>query len=84
MQSGEVVALLGPSGSGETTSLRAIAGLDWPDQGDIKFDGVSTGGRPVVECRRSWKRKSLILAVSRAFTPSSGPEAVSPPIGSRI
>jgi sulfate transport system ATP-binding protein len=49
VQSGELVALLGPSGSGKTTLLRAIAGLDWPDQGDIKFDGVSTGGRLVGE-----------------------------------
>lgn len=37
--SGELVALLGPSGSGKTTLLRIIAGLDWPDHGDIRFDG---------------------------------------------
>jgi sulfate transport system ATP-binding protein len=36
--SGELVALLGPSGSGKTTLLRIIAGLDWPDQGEIRFD----------------------------------------------
>ena len=36
---GELVALLGPSGSGKTTLLRIIAGLDWPDQGSVKFDG---------------------------------------------
>jgi sulfate transport system ATP-binding protein len=40
--SGELVALLGPSGSGKTTVLRIIAGLDWPDEGDIRFDGEST------------------------------------------
>ncbi|HEX6957979.1 MAG TPA: sulfate ABC transporter ATP-binding protein [Ferrovibrio sp.] len=49
VQSGELVALLGPSGSGKTTLLRVIAGLDWPDSGDIKFDGRSAGGRPVGE-----------------------------------
>ncbi len=36
---GELVALLGPSGSGKTSLLRIIAGLDWPDQGAVMFDG---------------------------------------------
>ncbi|UGV27960.1 sulfate ABC transporter ATP-binding protein [Rhodopseudomonas boonkerdii] len=36
---GELLALLGPSGSGKTTLLRIIAGLDWPDSGEVKFDG---------------------------------------------
>lgn len=36
---GELIAMLGPSGSGKTTLLRIIAGLDWPDQGMVRFDG---------------------------------------------
>ena len=36
---GELLALLGPSGSGKTTLLRAIAGLEYPDTGQILFDG---------------------------------------------
>jgi sulfate transport system ATP-binding protein len=39
VRSGELLALLGPSGSGKTTLLRVVAGLDWPDQGEILFDG---------------------------------------------
>jgi sulfate transport system ATP-binding protein len=35
---GELLALLGPSGSGKTTLLRAIAGLEYPDEGQILFD----------------------------------------------
>ncbi|MBO9708117.1 MAG: sulfate/molybdate ABC transporter ATP-binding protein [Caulobacter sp.] len=34
---GELVALLGPSGSGKTTLLRTIAGLEFPDAGQVLF-----------------------------------------------
>ncbi|GAB2564657.1 sulfate/molybdate ABC transporter ATP-binding protein [Gracilibacillus alcaliphilus] len=39
VQSGELLALLGPSGSGKTTLLRMIAGLEWPTNGKISFQG---------------------------------------------
>jgi sulfate transport system ATP-binding protein len=45
---GELLALLGPSGSGKTTLLRIIAGLEWPDSGELHFDGenaLSRGAR---------------------------------------
>jgi sulfate/thiosulfate transport system ATP-binding protein len=47
IRSGELIALLGPSGSGKTTLLRIIAGLDWPDDGEILFDGVNALTRSV-------------------------------------
>ena len=37
---GECVALLGASGCGKSTALRLIAGLDHPDQGSIRINGV--------------------------------------------
>jgi sulfate transport system ATP-binding protein len=37
--SGSLTALLGPSGSGKSTLLRIIAGLEWPDEGEIKLAG---------------------------------------------
>jgi sulfate transport system ATP-binding protein len=49
VNSGELIALLGPSGSGKTTLLRIIAGLDWPDQGEVRFDGEDALLRSVGE-----------------------------------
>jgi putative spermidine/putrescine transport system ATP-binding protein len=39
---GELVAVLGPSGCGKTTTLRLIAGFEYPDEGEIRF-----GDRPI-------------------------------------
>src|SRR5258705_1419287 len=35
---GEVLVLLGPTGSGKSTVLRLIAGLETPTSGEIRFD----------------------------------------------
>lgn len=49
IRSGELLALLGPSGSGKTTLLRIIAGLEWPDSGEVRFDGQDALDRSVRE-----------------------------------
>ena len=49
IRTGELVALLGPSGSGKTTLLRIIAGLEWPDSGEVRFDGEDALARSVRE-----------------------------------
>ncbi|MGF6307176.1 sulfate transport system ATP-binding protein [Bradyrhizobium sp. i1.8.4] len=46
---GELLALLGPSGSGKTTLLRIIAGLDWPDSGEVAIDGENALSRGASE-----------------------------------
>jgi sulfate transport system ATP-binding protein len=46
---GELLALLGPSGSGKTTLLRIIAGLDWPDAGEVSFNGENVLRRAASE-----------------------------------
>ncbi len=40
IEKGQFLALLGPSGSGKTTLLRILAGLDFPDEGKLIFDGA--------------------------------------------
>ncbi|MBA5865429.1 MAG: ATP-binding cassette domain-containing protein [Nitrospira sp. CR1.3] len=37
VEASTVLILFGPSGSGKTTMLRSVAGLEWPDEGAIRF-----------------------------------------------
>ncbi len=39
VERGEFLTLLGPSGCGKTTVLRMIAGLEVPDEGEIRIEG---------------------------------------------
>ncbi|KJL23429.1 Spermidine/putrescine import ATP-binding protein PotA [Microbacterium oxydans] len=46
VQPGEFLSLLGPSGCGKTTTLRMIAGFEYPDGGDILISGRSVLNLP--------------------------------------
>jgi iron(III) transport system ATP-binding protein len=58
---GQFVTLLGPSGCGKTTTLRCIAGLEQPDEGQIVmagqtvFDGAGIQSGPKTG-RSPWSR----------------------------
>src|SRR3979490_3555284 len=47
---GEIVVLLGPSGCGKTTTLRCVAGLEHPTDGEISIAGrlVSSPARGIL------------------------------------
>ena len=49
VEEGEFVTLLGPSGCGKTTTLRMIAGLETPSEGEIYIDGEDVTGQPPYE-----------------------------------
>ena len=53
LQRGEVVALLGPNGSGKTTSFYAIAGLVFPEAGTVTIDGVNVTNLPMYRRARA-------------------------------
>jgi spermidine/putrescine transport system ATP-binding protein len=46
IHNGEFFSMLGPSGCGKTTSLRLIAGFEWPTAGDVFINGEAQGHRP--------------------------------------
>ena len=56
---GDVICLLGTSGSGKTTTLNILAGLDKPTAGKIYFDGHSIGNKTDFERTH--------LGISRSF-----------------
>jgi multiple sugar transport system ATP-binding protein len=43
---GELLVLLGPTGAGKTTTLRLVAGLERPDQGQVRVAGRDVTAEP--------------------------------------
>jgi putative ABC transport system ATP-binding protein len=62
---GERVALTGESGSGKSTLLHLIAGLDRPDDGEIKLTGTSVAD--LTEAGRAALRRDRIGLVFQQF-----------------
>ena len=59
VERGHIHALIGPNGSGKTTSLNVISGLYRADGGSVRFDGHELAGRSPYEIAK--------LGVARTF-----------------
>ncbi|MBV6452056.1 MAG: Vitamin B12 import ATP-binding protein BtuD [Anaerolineales bacterium] len=46
IKNGEFFSMLGSSGCGKTTSLRMIAGFEWPTEGEVYIEGKAMGHLP--------------------------------------
>ena len=49
---GRTTALIGPSGAGKSSVLRMLLGLEWPDAGEVRFDGAPLQRTQLLEQRR--------------------------------
>ena len=49
---GTTTALIGSSGSGKSTVLRLLLGLEWPDHGHVEVDGQPLQRNDVLPLRR--------------------------------
>lgn len=52
VESGEILGLIGPNGSGKTTALNMLSGFLRPDAGSVWLDGESVNGIPPVALAR--------------------------------
>lgn len=76
-QQGKVYALIGKSGSGKSTALMLMAGLEVPGEGDVLYEGVSTKTMHLNDYRRekaaviyqSFQLFPLLTAVENVMYP---------------
>jgi len=63
IRKGEFLAIMGSSGCGKTTTLRMLAGLDTPSEGEIRLDGRRINDLP------TWSRDTPMVWQSLALFP---------------
>jgi putative ABC transport system ATP-binding protein len=66
VQAGEIAAIVGSRGEGKTTLLQIAAGIELPDRGSVRFEGVELGSM-------SDRRRSELLGDSISWITRDGP-----------
>src|SRR4051812_36656450 len=61
VRGGEFVAVIGPSGAGKSTLLDVIAGLQEPQAGEIRLDGVARSPADLLGRSSYMKQRDLLL-----------------------
>lgn len=69
IEDGHFFTLLGPSGCGKSTTLRCIAGLERPDQGEIRVNGVEVFSAAAGNIVPPYKRSLSMVFQSYAIWP---------------
>lgn len=67
-RAGEVLAVLGPNGAGKSTLLAALSGARRPDEGEVRFGGVSLRSLSLRELARRRAVLSQAVGVPFPFT----------------
>jgi len=77
---GEVMCILGPSGTGKSVTLRHINGLTMPDQGDVKVFGESVVGHSEAELAPVRRRVAMLFQGGALFDSMSVEQNIAFPI----
>lgn len=69
VERGEILGIIGPNGSGKTTTLNLLTGFIKPDTGSVMFKGENVTGLPRCEiCRKGMARTFQLIKPFLQFT----------------
>jgi phospholipid/cholesterol/gamma-HCH transport system ATP-binding protein len=67
VEAGETVAIMGASGGGKSTLMRAMVGLIKPDHGDVRLDGESLAGAGAARLREIRRKVGMLFQGNALF-----------------